>query len=564
MATTHLVLEFTEREIRAAVSTAVKGKSSVGELFTVEVPVGESVAPETLGEEGASVPAGPAATALRAALRRRKIRPQRVTVILPKIQATTRRVYLPSSEPAELKRMAQFEAERHIPFHPERHIVSHHVVRNDGIEGSHVYLAAVDGPVIDHVLDVMRGADLTVDVITLSAAASHTALLLAEAETVREKVIALVDIARESTDFSLISKGEFIYTRSVRGGVTSILASASEGAAAAARESLRDMAIGNDYPDAGRAAVLDQFLTRMMTELKRMFEFCRREHDTPTVEEILLVGEGSVVARLDEVIAERVGIPARRVDVGRIAARCTDNHTSEGSLLAHFDSLGAALTPAPDGAMAINLTPQTYREKLKSEKMRQLMIVTGVLAVLTLTLTIVYLTRSLSTLSESVSRYQTAVNELRPAVNEMEDMRTQIRIIRGFVDERNSAMAILDHLSGLGYVPPVGHDEGDPSVRVSFEDFVYDRERGTFELSGYAREIEDLSELRQNLRDTGFFSEVPVPDRTRNPLRQDRPEVWKFTFQCRLMKETPAAPGDNDERPARTSAGPQSFLGGDS
>lgn len=557
MASTHLSLEFLEHRIRATVASVTKSASKITDCFEVEIPA---------REDGGEVSATIIGTALGHELRAHRVKPQRTVVILPKSQVTTRRVTLPSADLEEIGRMAQFEAERHIPFHPERHIVSHHLISADSIEGALVFLAAVDSPVVTRVLESLRVASIAVDAITVSSAVSCNALLACEGEELAEKQIALVDIGVETTDISVIGKGELLFTRSINVGARALLAASGEGGEVLDLDSLRPMRVGADEPDAGRAEIIDQFVARMAGELRRTHEFARREYHCPALEEIVVTGMGSIVRDLPEQIGRRVGLPGRGVDSSRIADRCAPEFIESQGIASNFTGVGALLLPPVEGAISINLTPEEYRAKRRAERTRQLLVVTGVLALFTVILTMGYLRMSLQHLRESAERYRARVDQLEPLVEEMEDRRTQIRIIRSFVDERNSALAILDYLCGLDYMPPLGHSErGEdvPDVLCSLHHFEYDRIRGTLELSGDIRDIPDLTAMRQNLRDTGFFSDVPVPTSRWRPQAHRRNQVLDFTFECDLLiEEVPTGNTDNDTstQRRRTGASPREVF----
>jgi type IV pilus assembly protein PilM len=556
MAATHLALEFTDHEIRAALVVVAQAKTEaeVTDLFTVAVP--ES--PLATGESTEAPGTAPAAAALRTALRRHRVRPRHTTVILPKTQVTTRRVSLPSSEPEEIARMAQFEAERHIPFHPERHIVTHHILRDEGIEGSNVYIAAVDEPVANCVIEVLRGADLSVDVITVTAAVAKTALLLCEGPAIFEQVLALVDIGAQSTDISIFHQGEILFTRSVSGGAKALVAHAG-GGEPLSRDLLGEMRMGAEHPDLGRSTLLAQFAARVAGELRRTHEFSRREYQCPPLETVLVMGEGAQVELLAEEIGQLVGLPGRRIDLSRLAGRCAKGVGTGQTLSSHSLCAAAAIVPAPEGAISLNLTPPAHIAQRRATRTRRVAVTTGVLAVLTVLLTIFHLHQSLGVLRESAERYAVELAKLRPQVLDMEDKRLQVRIIRNFVEERNSALAILDFLSGLEYTPPLGHAAENPHVRISIDELVYDRERGTFELNGFARELEDLTVLRQDMRDMGFFTDVPAPERVPFDPRQGRPVIQDFSFKCELLQEELPESATGTGSPSRGGDGERFF-----
>ncbi|MBN1477002.1 pilus assembly protein PilM [Candidatus Sumerlaeota bacterium] len=530
MPTTHLALEFTDHRIRGALATVARGSATVGDLFELELPEvaegGAQGAQATTVDAAASV-----GLALRQVLRGKGGRVQRTSLILPKAEVTTRMVTLPSTDPEELGRMAQFEAERHIPFHPERHIVSHHVVASDEMEGSRVFLAAADERVIDRALSTLRAAEVAVDVITVGPVAAHGALLQAEGEATRERVLALMVVGPESTDISVMQRGELLFSRSIK------------------------VARGEDE----EAAALGQ---RLASELRRTHEFTRREYDCPSLDEVLVVGEAAP-EHLAQSLGRHLRIPVRPVDLSRLAARCAEGVGNLRAVSEHFACIGEVLLPRPERALSINLTPPAYMAGRAAAALRRVAVATGALALVAVILTFIYLRVSQAALDESVRAHRRQERSLRPHVERMQDQQTQIAIIRSYVDERNSALAILDFLSGVEGMPPRNTETNIPSVRWAVNDFEYDREDGTLVLTGYTRTFNDIQELRQILEGTGFFSRVTIVRREEKPLSHGRGTVHEYVFRCELAQgELPRAREGETARGARRPSHTGAFLEG--
>jgi hypothetical protein len=244
----------------------------------------------------------------------------------------------------------------------------------------------------------------------------------------------------------------------------------------------------------------------------------------------------------------------RPVDLSRLAARCGEGVGSVRAVSEHFACLGQVLIPKPERALSINLTPAAYTAGRAAAALRQVALATGALALVAVILTFVYLRVSQAALEESVQVHRRQARSLRPHVERMQDQQTQITIIRAYVDERNSALAILDFLSGVEGMPPRETVENRPTVRWAVNDFEYDREDGMLVLTGYTRSFNDIQELRQILEGTGFFSRVTIVRREEKPLSHGRGMVHEYVFRCELTQGE--LPRPRDEAPVRGARRP--------
>lgn len=128
MSSLRTIVEFQENLCRLFIWETVKG-TFVLKSF-VKFPI------EKFGEKHEDSESNQATVAaLRQAVRATGYKISEAVVVIPKQWVTVRAVTLPSTEPAELADMARFEAQRYIPFNVERHIISHHILRMEGLAG---------------------------------------------------------------------------------------------------------------------------------------------------------------------------------------------------------------------------------------------------------------------------------------------------------------------------------------------------------------------------------------------------------------------------------------------
>ncbi|GEM_PF-544103 len=160
--------------------------------------------------------------AIREALRLHKIQPLNPILIIPKHSVTVRTVFLPSVEDAELAGMANFEAQKIIPFNAERHVISHSIMKKESITGSRVLIAAVDEPIISESVSILLEAGIDPVVADVSCVALANAWRREHSKP-PEGLCALVNIGSVHTDITLLNQGMPVVARSALHGTGGLL-----------------------------------------------------------------------------------------------------------------------------------------------------------------------------------------------------------------------------------------------------------------------------------------------------------------------------------------------------
>jgi type IV pilus assembly protein PilM len=215
----NLAIEFTDIDCKVVqVDRSKGGKLAIRSMASFPVPKNDDAAARV--EERSRL--------LRDALKTGKITGQAARVVIPKNFVMARTVTLPSTADEEIKGMARFEAERHIPFNAERHIVAHHTLARQGMQGSDVLLAAVDRPIAQEYMDICVKAGLKVDSVSVSSLAVYNAFASAEPTAMQDRVVAVVNIGRAATDLVIANNGIVNFTRGSTLGVNKLLAELQE------------------------------------------------------------------------------------------------------------------------------------------------------------------------------------------------------------------------------------------------------------------------------------------------------------------------------------------------
>ena len=579
-------IEFTHAECRVAIAETGKGKPALKHLFAFAIPRPEDPAERV--EKRAAL--------LRDALKIRKIKTGRVRVLIPKNEVMARMVTLPGTTEAELNSMARFEAERHIPFNPERHIVSHHVLTHLGVQGSQVLLTAVDQPVAKEYLDTCTAAGLTVEQLGVASLSMFNALSAFKDAEIADKVVALVNVGMNSTDFIIASNGVLNFTRSSSAGIARLMADLEEAGAPLpggiqslnlidAREptrffrpsapapqapatppmdpydSIYDMksiqiegdtvisgAGGEPAPkappsDPGTVAFTD-WLQRLMQEIRRTYEYARREFNCPPISEFYFTGEGTLLRNLASAVEQALSTTCTAIDPTN-AFDVPPRLDPEIALLRPSAAALAGQFMAPGKhTVQVNLLPPEYMEKRASKRQQQSLIVSAALLVGLLALLYVWASDAVARQREGLAMLKDKNRDMKSQVDELESMRSRLQIMEKSFKDSHSALKILDDISGLAMIPDT----------ITLTRFEYKKD-DEVKIQGHAKTFADINRFRMELEKMGFFSDVKQDEGSGKPkLLPRRVEpIFEFLMTAKFAKGNARA----KRTPERTAAQPE-------
>ena len=557
----YTVLELTENEARVLhASKTPKSPLKVEHAFAIDF--------SDLPKEDSSAAKG---GRLRDALRDRKIvDPGQVGLVIPKQTSIVRTALLPSADPAELASMAQFEAEKFIPFNADRHIISHGVLRTDEVHGSHILITAVDGPVMEAALAICTEALLRPAMAEISSVALARAYALQAAPTALNASTVLLNIGRSQMEITLMNDGLVMAARSQSLGTDKLLKEIQEAMHLETAPQLARLAgLDIQNPDGflleggvskntesssgvATTAVGDKvrgWLTRVSRFVGQTVEFGAREQNIPTPVLVVLSGEAT---RLTGIAGALQGLLRIEVQTFDPLSKMSPQGTPDPSLVAGFATATGALSRLveeeenPKARIGRpNLLPPAVIEKQQSEARRTLLMISGALVfIAAVMLYFAWDLRQthLQTLEELYKDYN---REMRPIVAEIREKEDRLDIIRSIKSDRASAMVLLDQISTFASIGPTTA-EGRLTLtgyRFSVDD--------TVTISGMALEIEDINKFSDFLekltyKNRPIFKDLGIPDQRPTPLGGERGTVYSFTIAGVLDANQPDEKQDSE------------------
>lgn len=558
------VLEVSESEAKVFQASRVKrGGITVETAFVVDFT-------DLARDEAGAIERG---VRLREALKRNKVSQTEAALLIQKQNSIVRTAVLPSADSAELAGMARFEAEKFIPFNAERHIISEGVLHLDEINGSHVLITAVDRPVIEQTIGLIKGSNLDPVLAEVTSIALARAFANypppeeaeshgAEGEEHERCATVLLNIGLGQTDLSILEDGMLLTARSVGVGLTKLLRDLQKAMHLERELTLADLGeLDLGDPDAflldggstsesdtepGKTKVGDKvrgWVGQMTRFIRQTYEYASREHDVPVKTRMWLCGDAVVLRRLDRLISQQLSVEVRVFNPVAELKTTGKGLVEEQALPGMVSALGTAIRlfeqdHDPNSAEGrVNLLPSEVLEARAAGERKVLLVLSAVMVLITGAMLYLAWDERVAHARELDSSYRNHNRKMSSVVESIEQKRTQLNIIESIRTGRAPALHVLDQLAtfpGMGSTLDGG--------RLVLTEFKYSP-RDEVTLSGDALSVEDISSFHNFLEGLEYqgnpvFSRVGLPANQARELSRGRPNVWVFSINATLYNST--------------------------
>jgi len=517
-------IEFTESEIKLLQLKRVKESLVVQHIINTPLPK----------EEGSNeISKNVTASKIQELIKTNNIKVKYINFIIPKNYVTVHLVNLPSTNKDELIQMIQFEARRHIPFNPERHIISDCIMSIDNVEGAKVLFSAIDEPIIHTYLEIARKANLTLKNIHTSSVCSYNTIAVKHKELLTDKNVVIIDLGWNSSDITIANNGTVLYMRSAPIGGNALFDALGikqeySVTAIGRREIEKIDVYDNQYIPGDKSPIEFQniftdWMNKLINQIRQTYGFTRREFSCPDVERIILSGEMAVIKNLDKYLEETFGVEVIKIDPFEKLVTA-DKFKESGFLLPAFNNtIGSSIPEFTREGVRLNLLPVSYIEKVKTgERLRSLLVTAG-LILATIFLLVLYLSEKRMAQKALTKFYDKEISKIEPIVKELKDKEDKLQIIKSYIKDQKSAIAILN---ALELYNPFRD-------RLSLKEFTYTKD-DSIKMIGWAVDFSDITNFKNYLERLGYFEQVRIVDRPPDDLNNQR--VFRFEIECLLSK----------------------------
>lgn len=297
---------------------------------------------------------------------------------------------------------------------------------------------------------------------------------------------------------------------------------------------MADLASGKEMPEKGSDAfsnwilrfLINNWLLQLLKEIKRTYEFARRELSCPVVTHFFLCGEGALIGNLAPYFQLNFGIESvvfNPFEKFEVPSRMAKEVAQKGPL---FAALAGAVAPKTEHSVEISLLPPEYIEKRETKRQQQSWIVSGVLAVTAIILGFLYVKDMFAHQAKLLDMYRSKNDTLKSLVADLKDQKTRQKIISDFVTDAYGALPLLERISKFAFIPE--------KITLTRIEYMKD---ATVKIQGHAKTFPDVNMMQSELLKTGFFSKVAqdqpaVQDRLPNRIEQP----FKYSIVCEIKK----------------------------
>jgi len=411
-----------------------------------------------------------------------------IIAYLPRhVIAAVRILKLPSINPAEIRDMVDLQIGKLTPFSKEEIIVSYRVIEvlADGYTQVMLIIARRDS-IINGIIAPLRDAGINVDRVVLSSECVFRwfQAISGHLPNPVPDDAAIIDIDANYSDFLVVNKGRWLFSKQILIGAKQLLEDQSEG----------------DWPA--------KFSDELVDALERFHE----ETGRSAVQRLYISGAHCLNESQQDVIQTRLGIPLERiVPIPATIAPLPSEAVQTTSL---SPLIGAAMAGQE---LEIDLTPGELKMvKIMEEKHRQFTVTGILIAAIIMTISLLVIL-TLQFKQGYLEQLRTETTSLQLETAKVEKMRHDINLIKQRLNAKHSLVTLICEIVKL--TPP---DIFYTDLQVS--------EQGAISLKGQAPAMSAIFLFVKKLEDSPVFANVQA---VRTTTKKDgNTESCEFEITC--------------------------------
>lgn len=408
---------------------------------------------------------GAAEEALRTLVQEMQIKDDRVVLVLPRQDVTTRLLTLPTQSAAEVAGMVRFSAEEYVPYALDELIIDQCIVSQLGTGESEVLAALAHQDAVQKPMALLQACGITPEKIQLSTACIATAAstdpVLSEG---RQAIVSLIDGGME---ILVLQDGIPVFSR----GIIS-------------SQDWEAVALNPDEGSGG-GLIADTGAEELAGEIRNSLAAYRRESpDGMGVDNVHLSCSFADLSLLCASLSTAMG---RDCTVLAFTSPVLDE-LSTPAANPSIVAVGALLNLTGREQFNINLLPESESEARRIEQIKKRILQGSVFLLLILLAVGGWYYQARSQRLALIKELQQRIAVIEPNAKGITEKREALNILRRQVDRKGS---ILEQLAVLV--------DAAPHQRLNFLRLSLRRGEGV-ELWGRAKEVNDVSDFAQNIR----------------------------------------------------------------
>lgn len=442
--------------------------------------------------------------ALRAFIDEHQTHQDRLYVILPRYDITTRMITLPSRAEKEIAGMVRFSAEEFVPYTVDEVVIDQCILKQFDSGESEVLVALAHRDVVERQLSLLQEVGLVPEQLLLSTACIASAALAGHPDEAGH--YALVSLSAGGVEVAVVRDGILEFTRGI------VMAQDWEAVAK------------NPTADSGGIGVLDAGgAEELAGELRGSLAAYRRESaDGLGVDHIYVACAYANVEQLCSHLSEILGrecLPATWVLDALGDAR--------GAALPGIplEAVGGVLEAQQRAQVRIHLLPEHETRARRLAGAQRIAVRAALCAAAILAAVGLLYYQAVSQRTRMVEELQQRITAIEPNARGITEKRDQLRILRRQVDRKGS---VVEQLAQLVDAAPEG--------RLNFTRLSLRRNEGV-DLAGRAKTVNDVAQFTQNIRNRAeghlaFFAQARSLYEERAIERNETVYVYQIEVQA--------------------------------
>lgn len=500
-------LDITESAIRVVYGKRLKDAVSVRKAFQVSLPKGAF-------EDGVIMDYESVLIALKDGLKVNKIRSNRYGICTFDIKDVISRVMvLPVVKPIQLINMINIEMQQHIPIDLSNFVVQYKIqdtYSEDNVQYHEILVVAAPRDTINDMQRLMKDAGLrpaVVDWKPNSANKLFTSREINGSIRVQDKTLALVNVHKEYTSFSIISKGKNKYNRVLPIGNRELFHALNKDSVHELIDI--DQVNNTEFMDSLDVHLDETSIQAWMDELERIIKFYSSREAGNKVDSVLIYGNVKGLDELPKTIEEYLLVPSGFVDtINKIQLHKSVKRFKETQ---YINVLGALIT----NYRMDRLTDLDFLEPYVRKQKR--VDYSSVLALTLILLAFGYVGLDFYSSYQEVKDLEADLAQLeaqmqndavQQKLDEMAQKQEEFAALVGFNENLTLVEMAAFNDRVLSKVYYYTFISTIPET-VTVENVIFNE--GTIGLTGEALNDLSVAEFEKRLRDTGLFEGIYVP-----------------------------------------------------
>ena len=423
------------------------------------------------------------------------------SVIIPRSKAIVKFLKLPTQQLMEVRKMMEFEAERHLPFPLSEVETDFYIIKKEENK-THVLLVAVKKEEISKQLHILKKIGIKPSAVEISSLALYNSL---NSPLYHDEFSLQINIAATSTDINVVRGRELVFSRGIDWGskvltldLSKYLNLSFENAEKIKKEN--GILLSREPKDriskdiSQRSSIWADYL---VSEINKTVQYLRLKEGRVTIEKIVLTGGGSKLTNLNEYLRDKLKTKVIMHKPPKdIRISCdTDIYTKYFQELSIL--VGIALRNAPARQIEINLLPQKikYSIQVKKQKIkRTYAIAAALIGISVLLITPYWIVRKRNV---RINILREKIERLKPQLETIQNLKKKIRSIEDYVSTRQSCMEALRQISLV------------VSPDITINKFYFEKNKSVV-LTGGASSHSSVVTFSKNLGESELFDDAKI------------------------------------------------------